>query len=100
MVRTNITVPIKYDNGLLAEIISEELGFPRDEITSVKIRRRALDLTDKSAPVYKMTVAFSAPPEREAGLLKMKKRVTPDPVLSFSLPKRALGYTPLVVGKK
>lgn len=98
MVRANITVPIEYTDELLAVKISEELGFPRCEITAVEIRRRALDLSDKSAPAYKMTVAFSASPEREAGLLKMRKRVTPDPVLSFSLPKRPLGYTPVVVG--
>ena len=98
MVRVNIKVPIEYTDELLSVKISEELGFPRCEITSVEVRRRALDLTDKSAPVYKMTVAFSTSPEREAGLLKMKKRVSPDPVLSFSIPKRTLGYTPVVVG--
>ena len=98
MVRTNITAPIKYDSDLLAEIISGELGFPREEISAVEIRRRALDLSDRSTPVYKMTVAFSASPEREAGLLKMKKRVSPDPGLSFSMPRRHLGYTPVVVG--
>ncbi len=98
MVRTNITVPIKYDDELIAVTIAEQLGFPRAEITEVKIRRRTLDLTDKSSPVYKLTVAFSASPERESGLLKMKKRVSPDPVLNFRLEHKHLGYTPVVVG--
>ena len=98
MIKTSIIAPVKYTNDLLAEIVARELEFPRDEITSVAIRKRTLDLSDKSSPVYKMTVAFAASPEREAGLLKMKKRVSIDPVLTFEIKKRKLDYTPIVVG--
>ena len=98
MIRTNIILPLKYDNELVAQRIADSLGFPRAEISSLELRRLALDVTDKANPCYKATVAFSAPPEREAGLLKMKKRVTPDPVLNFAVKKRTLSYRPIVVG--
>ena len=75
MIRTNVILPIKYDDEIIAEAVADSLGFPRHEITSVELRRLALDVTDKANPYYKATVAFSALPEREAGLLKMKKRI-------------------------
>lgn len=79
MIRTNIILPLKYDNELVAQRIADSLGFPRAEISSLELRRLALDVTDKANPCYKATVAFSAPPEREAGLLKMKKGSPPTP---------------------
>ena len=98
VIQTRIDAPINYTSESIANIIADSLGFARAEITTVEIRRRELDLSDKSNPAYKMTVAFSASPEREMGLLKMKKRVFPDPALSFSLPERSFDYRPLVVG--
>ena len=98
MICTRIKVPFKYDDETLALAIADSLGFPRCEIESVEIRRRELDLSDKSAPAYKMTVAFSASPVREGGLLKIKKRVFPDPVLAFAIPTRPLSERPVVVG--
>lgn len=98
MICTRIRVPFKYDDETLALAIADSLGFPRCEIDSVEIRRRELDLSDKSAPAYKMTVAFSASPAREGGLLKIKKRVFSDPVLAFAIPSRPLSERPVVVG--
>ena len=98
MICTRITVPFDYDGEIIAAAIADSLGFGREEICSFAIRRRELDLSDKRAPRYKMTVAFSASPDREAGLLKMKKRVFPDPVLNFTLPKRKFVTRPVVVG--
>ena len=98
MIRTNVILPIKYDDDIIAEIVADSLGFPRSEITSVELRRLALDVTDKANPCYKATVAFTVPTERELGLLKIKKRVTPDPVLSFTVKNREFTYRPIVVG--
>jgi len=98
VIRTNLILPLKYDGELIAQRVADSLGFPRSEIIRAELRRLALDVSDKRDPHYKATVAFSASPEREAGLLKMKKRVTPDPVLDFTLKKRILAYRPIVVG--
>ena len=97
MICTRIFLPFKYDDEMIAEAIADSLAFSREEIRSVAIRKRELDL-EEATPRYKMTVAFSASPERECGLLKMKKRVFPDPVLNFTLPKRSFDSRPLVVG--
>ena len=70
MIRTNVILPIKYDDDIIAEIVADSLGFPRSEITSVELRRLALDVTDKANPCYKATVAFTVPTERELGLLR------------------------------
>ena len=98
MISTRIVVPFKYDGEIIASTIATTLGFDREEISSLAIRKRELDLTDRSAPRYKMTVAFSTSPERESGLLKMKKRVFPDPVLTFVIPSATLTERPVVVG--
>ena len=98
MICTRIIVPFKYDGEIIASAIADSLGFGREEIDSFVIRKRELDLGDGSTPRYKMTVAFSASADREAGLLKMKKRVLPDPVLDFVIPKRELSPRPVVVG--
>ena len=97
MISTRITVPFKYDDEIIAAAIADSLGFCREEVYSFEIRKRELDLSDTS-PRYKMTVAFSTSPEREAGLLKMKKRVFPDPVFAFALPRRQFTERPIVVG--
>ena len=98
MIRTNIILPLEYVGELIARRVADSLGFPRSEIITAELRRLSLDVTDRSNPHYKATVAFSASPEREAGLLKMKKKVTPDPVLDFTVKKRSLAYRPIVVG--
>lgn len=98
MIRTNIILPLEYDGELIARRVADSLGFPRSEIITAELRRLSLDVTDRSNPHYKATVAFSASPEREAGLLKMKKKVTPDPVLNFTVKKRNLAHRPIVVG--
>ena len=97
MICTRIIVPFKYDGEIIASAIADSLGFDRKEIDSFAIRKRELNL-EESAPRYKMTVAFSASPERECGLLKMKKRVFPDPVLNFVIPTHTLNSQPIVVG--
>jgi hypothetical protein len=98
VIQTRIIAPINYTSESIANIIADALGFPREEITALEIRRRELDLSDKSTPTYKMTVAFSASPERECGLLKMKKRVFPDPVFDFVIPSSPRTLRPIVVG--
>jgi len=98
VIRTNVVIPVNYTLPMIAEKIAEALGFSSSEIKEVVIRKRSLDLSDKANPVYKMTVAFSASEERERGLLKMKKRVCPDPVFDFHIPRRKLDYKPVVVG--
>ena len=97
MVRTDIKAPIEYTEKTLRALVAESLGFPVGEIDELRIRRRALAFFD-GEPYYKMTVAFSASEERECGLLKMKKRVTPDLTTELHIKKRSLDHTPLVVG--
>ena len=70
----------------------------REEIKDLKILKRSLNISDKNDIHYDLTVAISLSEDREAGLLKMKKKVSLAPELSFDIPPCRFDNRPLVVG--
>lgn len=98
MIKTDIKVKIKYTEYDIRQALTERLPIEDSEITEVRILRRNLNLCDTKAPHYDMSVGVCLSAEREAGLLKMKKKVSAAPDLALSLPKSRLKSRPLVVG--
>lgn len=98
MIKTDITVSVGFTDGEIKEKVSERLGIDKNEIKDMKIVRSHLDFSDKGNIHYKLSVGISTDEEREIGLLKMKKKVSPYHQLSFSAPKSRLEKRPVVVG--
>lgn len=98
MIKTDIKLPISYTKDDIYTGLCERLPVTRDELLDVEIVRRSLNLSDKSNLHYDMTVALSLDPERERGLLNMRKRVKPHPDLTLTLPDSRLATRPVVVG--
>ena len=98
MIRTDITAPIGYTEEDLLDRITAHLPVGRDEIKDLRIIRRTLNLSDKSDIHYKMTVALTLDPEREEGLLRMRKKVRPSEDMTFEVPECKLNTRPVVVG--
>ena len=98
MIKTDIHIPFNYSDEDIFAALSLRLPVKKEEIRELKILKRSLDLTDKNDIHYTATVAISLSEEREAGLLKMKKKVSPAPDLSFDIPPCSFASRPLVVG--
>ncbi len=98
MIKTEIMLPFGYTAEDIRTAITEKLPIGASELGETVILKRTLDLSDKKNIKYKMSVGISLSEEREAGLLKMKKKVSAVPSLSFSVPRSALSSRPLVVG--
>ena len=96
MVKTDINVKISYNSGDIYDAIEATLGFPKGEITSLEILKKTLKLTD--TPYYLLTVAFEVGREREAGLLKMRKRVFSHTPYTLDINSYRGKATPVVVG--
>ena len=90
MIKTDVKVKIKYTEYDIRQALTERLPIEDSEITEVRILRRSLNLGDTKAPHYDMSVGVCLSTEREAGLLKMKKKVSAAPSLALSLPKSRL----------
>ena len=73
MVKLDIEATLKYTEAELKAKAAEKLRMPVCEVGEIRIIKRALSLEDKNNIYYKMTVATAFSPEREAGLLKMRK---------------------------
>lgn len=98
MIKTDIRVPIGYTAEDINSAIVNRIPVSADELSDVRIVKRGLDLTDKSNIHYKMTVAISLGEDREAGLLKMRKKVSLAEEYGFIPPKSRLSSRPVVVG--
>ena len=98
MIKTDVSLPIGYLEADIKNAICERLPIGADEIGEVHILRRMLDVGDKTAPYYKATVGIELSAEREAGLLKMKKKVSPAENFSLEIPSAKFNNPPVVVG--
>ncbi len=98
MIKTDITLGLSYTEGDIIAAVCERLPVSLDEIKDVRLLRRSLDVKNKKMPHYKATVGFSVSPERERGLLKMKKKVSECEDFSISVPKSLIKSRPVVVG--
>ncbi len=98
MVKINLRLKLNYSSEDIYSAVCESLPVSREEIREVRIIRRALNLSDKPDFFYDTVVALSFSEEREAGLLKMRKKVSGYTEPTLSLPTARLGGSPVVVG--
>ena len=76
MIKIDVTLSVKYNSDDIKNAIMQKLPVEKSEIKDFKIIKRELNLSDKSNICYKTTVAVTFDADREAGLLKMKKKVS------------------------
>ena len=98
MIKTDIILDVKYNNEDILTAVATALPVDKSEIRDVRIVKRALSISDTARPHYRTTVALSLDPEREAGLLKMRKKVAPYEYPEYTAPTAKLGFRPVVVG--
>lgn len=97
MIKTDIRLGVDYKIEDIISAACNHLPISKDEIKGIDILKKALRLTE-GLPEYTLTLGIELSPEREAGLLKMKKKVSPYPDLALELPSSALTTRPVVVG--
>lgn len=100
MIRTDLRLPVGYTHDDLIAALTGRLPVTREECRTAGLHllRRALELSDRAHPCYKLTVALTLDPEREAGLLKMRKKVSAAEDFSLPVPQVSPGFRPVVVG--
>lgn len=98
MIKTDVRVPVGYSAEDIKSAVISHLPIKKDELSNIRIIKRTLDTKDKGNIHYKMTVELSLDPEREAGLLKMRKKVFSSQDEIFTAPKSKLSASPVVVG--
>ena len=97
MIKTDITLPLKYNTADLLDAV--RMALPREEINAdgVLIIRRTLVSNGDGKPHYKASVGVSLGEDRERALLKIK-RFTACPEYSLTLPSFTADFRPVVVG--
>ena len=96
LIKTDITVPVGYTEEDVRLSICRRLPIDKEEIRETRVLKERLSIGEEI--VYKLTVLASLSPEREAGLLKMKKKVSEAPDYSLDIPSRSFEVRPIVVG--
>ncbi len=98
MIKTDVYLEVGFKETDIVSAVESHLGIDRSEFRFAKILRSHLDLTDKSNIRYKLTVAIEASPEREAGLLKMRKKVLLAENLEYTPCRVHLKTRPVIIG--
>lgn len=98
MIKTDIVLPFDYTTEDIISAIMAKLPVQRCEINDTRLIRRTLNISDKSNICYNATVGISLSAEREAGLLKMKKKVSLADSYGIDIPKCVFPSRPVVVG--
>ena len=96
MIKTDITVGIKYNTEAIKDAICHALPVEKEEIGEIRILKKQLKIDKEKSFALSVGIEFS--PEREAGLLKMKKRVSECPTYELALPEVRCAVRPVVVG--
>ena len=98
MIKIEINLPYGYNSSDLRDRICEKIPVTKSELSEIRILRRTLEVNKNGEFGYKTSVGISLGEEREAGLLKMKKKVSPAPQLAYTPKKSELKSRPVVVG--
>ncbi|MBQ7332890.1 MAG: hypothetical protein IJW38_00905 [Clostridia bacterium] len=98
MVKIEVSAPLSYTVDTLKTELARILPIEKNEIRDIDIVKRTLDVSCKSDIKYKMIIAASFSPEREAGLLKMRKTVFKYEKPNLFIPESSLSSPPVVVG--
>ena len=97
MIKTDIILPFGYTTDDIKNRLSSHLPIQKSEIKDIRIVKRTLKVDD-SGVYYKTTVAISLPEERENGLLKIRKKVSPHEFEIFEPRAVRMSSRPVVVG--
>ncbi len=97
MIQTELRLPLSYTDADIARALRAHLPIGEEPIGEIKKLRRALK-SDEEGHYYMLRVAVSLSEEREAGLLKMKKKVSPYEPPMLSIPPFKAEKPPVVVG--
>ncbi|MBO5946341.1 MAG: FAD-dependent monooxygenase [Clostridia bacterium] len=98
MIKCELSVGIGYTDDVIKSALTEIYPLDRCELSDVVILKRELVLKDKSNPYYKLSVGLSLTEEREAGLLKMRKKFSSVPDYTLVAPTVKISTRPVVVG--
>ena len=98
MIRTDIKLKASYTASDIRDALLSRLPLLVDEVRDFTIVRRSLNVKDKGDIHYDMTVALSLSPEREKGLLNIRKKVRSYEEKELKIPVSRLAERPLVVG--
>ena len=96
MVKIEIKVNTDYDKEKIKDAIALAFPVEKSEILDIVILKKVLKIDAKREFLLTLGVEFS--PEREAGLLKMKKRVSECPSYTLNIPEKSFSASPVVVG--
>ena len=97
MIKIEIKAPLSYTECVLKDLACLTLPIKREEIKEIRIVKRAL-VIEKGDIGYKIILALSLSAEREAGLLKMRKKVSRYEREELLIPKVFSPSRPVVVG--
>lgn len=98
LIKTDITVPVGYTLEDIKERLTEKLPIAKNEIKEIRKLRETLSVNADTGINYRLSVGVSFSCEREAGLLKMKKKVSPFSEMSLEIPLSKMKSRPVVVG--
>ncbi len=98
MIKTDVRLELGYSADDVARAVTGRLPVGIDELHDVHIIKRTLNLADKGDIHYNATVAATLSPEREQGLLKMRKKVSAYELPELALPNWGGSSRPVVVG--
>ena len=98
MIKTDVKLPFNYSDDDIYAALSLRLPVTRDEISRVEILKRSLNIDDKKDIHYTATVGLCLSEDREAGLLKMKKKVSFAEDFVLEVPEIKPKKRPIVVG--
>ncbi len=96
MIKTDITVGIKYNTEDIKDAICRALPVLKEEIHEIKIIKKQLKVDKEKS--FSLSVGIELSPERESGLLKMRKKVSEYSGFELTLPELKTDVRPVVVG--
>ena len=98
MIQTELRLPLSYTDADIERALRAHLPIGEAPIGEIKKIRRAMKGGGEEGHYYMLRVAVSLSEEREAGLLKMKKKVSPYEPPALSIPRIKAEKPPVVVG--
>lgn len=98
MIKTSIKLSYNYTQSDVMAALTSHLPVAADEVRELKIIKRTLNISDKNNIHYDAVIGASLSPEREAGLLKMRKKVAKAPDLALEIPTVKMSTRPVVIG--
>ncbi len=98
MVEVTVCVPCPYTDADLRRAVLETFPMPEEDLLSLEVRKEILLTENKPHLTYRLHVGIHAVKEREAGLLRMRKKVRPVTQVSLCFPKKTPMARPVVIG--